>query len=157
MDIPEKCDVIHEYDVNDPAIRHIMQEINPEDEKGVHDFMDRVSGLLESFENRRVNRLLNFLLYGMVLNDARSMDILQSIHVDIEAFLDAYYSSLDAVEDALASGTTMGVTTLPKFVSELRMDKEFYKSHKKEIDALLKLLPEMKSNLELISRVLLGV
>ena len=157
MDMLEKCDVIREYDVNDPAIQNIMQEIDPENENGVHQFMNRVSDLLESFENRRINLLLNFLLYGMILNDAQSMDVLQSIHGDIEEFMKSYHTSLDAVEDAIAADRSMELTTLPELVNALRMDKDFYKNHKKDLNALLKFLPEIKSNLELISRVLLGM
>ena len=157
MDMVEKCEVIREYDVNDPAIQNIMQEIDPENEKGVHVFMNRVSDLLESFENRRINLLLNFLLYGMILNDAQDMDVLKSIHGDLEEFMQAYHTSLDAVEDAIAADGSIEVTTLPEVVSALRMDKDYYKNHKKELNALLKLLPEIKSNLELISRVLLGM
>ena len=157
MDIPEKCDVIREYDVDDPAIKNIMQEINPENENGIHQFMNRVSELLESFENRKINLLLNFLLYGMILNEAQSMDVLKSIHGDIEEFMTAYHLSLDAIEDALAANSNLNTTTVSGIVSELRMDKDFYKNHKKDIDALLKCLPEIKSNLDLISRVLLGM
>ncbi len=157
MDNAEKCDVINEYDVDDPAIQNIMQEINPEGDGGAHVYMNRISELLESIEARKINGLMNFIIYGMILDEGQGMVALEKINNQIEEFMVQYHSSLDEIEDALAISKNLKVTIFSDLINEIRMDKTFYKTHKKDIDKFIKKLPDMKQNLEFISRVLLGM
>ena len=157
MDISEKSDIINEYDVDDPAIENIMKEIGPEGSGVEHNYMNRISELLESIETKKINGLINFPIYGMLLNEGKDMDILKKIHNEIREFLLVYHSSLDDIEETLAVNKKIKMTIFPELINELRMDKAFYKTHKKNIDGLLKKLPDMKKNLELISRTLLGM
>ena len=158
MDLPGKCEIVREYDIDDPAIRNIVQEINGEEGVGVvPDYMNRISELLESIENRKINALVNFMLYGMILNDGRDMEALRSIQDDISEYMDAYYLSLDDIEDTIAANDNFKMNLLPELVNELRLDKDFYKTHKKDINVLVGMLPDIRENLEFISKVLLGV
>jgi len=157
MNVNEKNELIHEYDVDDPAIRNIMKEINPEENIDIHGYMNRISELLESIESKKINGLINFLIYGMILNEGEGMESLKSIHEDIQNAMEVYHSTLDDIEDTLRRDKTIKPDSFSALVNELRMDKDFYKTHKKDINALLSMLPDIKYNLELISRVLLGM
>jgi len=157
MCIEERCEIIREYDVDDPAIRNIVQEVKGEGERDIHTYMNRISELLESIESRRINGLINFLIYGMILNEGVYMDCLESIHEDIQLYLEDYHLTLDDIEDTMLSNREIDVVLFPDLINELRMDKDFYKKHKKSINALLNLLPDIKQNLEHISRALLGM
>jgi hypothetical protein len=153
----DKSEVIHEYDVDDPAIRNIMQEINPEGSSDIHDYMNRISELLESIEIKKINGLINFLIYGLILNEGENMECLSGIHEDIQGYMEVYHLTLDDIEEALRADKKINVELFPELVNEMRMDKEFYKTHKKNINVLLNMLPDIKHNLEYISRALLGV
>jgi sulfur relay (sulfurtransferase) DsrC/TusE family protein len=158
MNIDCKKDIIHEYDVDDPAIRNIVQEIKGEEGgSSIHNYMNRISELLESIERRKINGLINFLIYGMILNEGVDMETLKTIHEDIQTYLEDYHSTLDDIEDAIQTDKEIAFVLFPELINELRMDKDFYKNHKKSISALLKLLPDIRQNLEHISRALLGM
>ena len=91
----------------------------------------------------------------MVINEGREISSLKPIHDDLEKFMEDYLSSLDNIESALSEIKDVEVDTLPGLVDLLRTDKDYYKKYKKEINSLMKLLPDIKNNLEKVGKVLL--
>ena len=67
MYIPEseEREPVKEYSVDDESIKNIMHEIS--DDEGFQEYIERISGLLESVESKKVNIIINYLLYGMIV------------------------------------------------------------------------------------------
>ncbi len=154
MNISEDREPVREYSSDDSRIKNIMAEISFGDE-GIHEYLNRISELLESVESKKINSLLNILLYGMLLNDGQEIECIKLVHKDLKKYLEAYYKSLGNVEAYLSENKYIGTDTFPSLVNKLRTDKDFSKKHKKEINKMLKMLPDIKRNLENIAKIIL--
>ena len=144
-----------EYSIDDQSIRNIVAEIFAEDDSDVREYLTRITDLIENIEIKKINILINYLLYGMILNDASSLLCMERAAADIALYMQGYVAGLDAVDAELHASRNMTVSTLPALVDQLRSDENYYKNNKKEIDRLVSLLPDVKGNLERIVKYIL--
>ena len=151
----EEKALVKEYSVDDQGIKNIVAEIFASDDNDLRDYLTRITDLLENIEIKRINILINYLLYGMILNDASSFTCLDGVRKEIGAYMDGYVAGLNAVDAALNESAVISVDTFPALVDQLRTDKDYYKNNRKEINRLLKLLPDVKANLDHILKLII--
>ena len=151
----EKKALVKEYSVDDQGIKNIVAEIFASDDNDLRDYLTRITDLLENIEIKRINILINYLLYGMILNDAASFTCLDGVREEIGAYMDGYVAGLNAVDAALSESDVISVDAFPALVDQLRTDKDYYKNNRKEIDRLVKLLPDVKGNLDHILKLII--
>ena len=101
--------------------------------------------------------MINYLLYGILLDKGQNLECVTSVHDKLKELLDEYYIGLDKVEKTLSANSELEVNKFPELVDSLRMDKDYYKKHKKVIDSFVKMLPNIRKNLEKISRGIMGI
>jgi len=155
MYIPEEREAVNEYSVDDESIKNIMHEIS--DDEGFQAYLLRIAELLESVESQKVNVIINYLLYGMILQEGQTLESISSHHPELKTLLEGYCVGLDKVESALSDSKELESESFPCLVDNLRMDKDFYKKHRKEINSFLKMLPDVRKNLEDLSCRIMGI
>ena len=151
----EERELVKEYSVDDQGIKNIVSEIFASDDNDLRDYLTRITDLLENIELKRINILINYLLYGLILNDAAAFTCLDGAREEIGAYMDGYLAGLNAVDTALNESNVISVDAFPALVDQLRTDKDYYKNNRKEIDRLLKLLPDVKGNLDHILKLII--
>ena len=151
----EKVPPIREYSIDDESIKNIMNELTSEDNEGVRAYLARISELIENIESKKINRLLNYLLYGMILNDGLAIECIAPAEAVLSAYMDEYISALDRVEVLIAETDELQASTLPELVDLMRMDNLFDKDHRAVLKVLDSELPDIKGNLENIARLIL--
>ena len=147
---------IKEYSMDDTSIRNIISEIFVDEENSLRSYLTRIAELLESVESHKLNALGNFLLYGMLLNDGTTFEPLFYVRDSLSGYLEEYHQSLDKIEEFLALNEKLEVENLSQFIDTLRDDKEYQKRNIKEIETVFELVPDIKSNLEVLTKNILG-
>ena len=150
--------------VDDESVANVMSEIAlEENENDLHMQIEQIIRLIETIETNKINALLNYPLYGMLLNELSSFKCLAAHSIFFEQKLNEYIGSLDELEEVLANGaipdetSPFPITTLSTLIDEMRMQDDFTKKYKKELHQLLKILPNVKQTLEEIIKIVLGI
>ena len=149
---------------DDKSVTNVMSELGSTDlGEDLQSQIDRITALVELVEVNRLNALLNYPLYGMLLNDLSKFDCLNAHSSFFTERLEEYVSGLDALEKQLAEGilhytpSASPITTLPELINEMRMRDDFMKDNQKELTILSKTLPDIKKRLEDATRIILGI
>ena len=149
---------------DDESVANVMSELGSEDtEDDLQSQIDRITALVELVEVNRLNALLNYPLYGMLLHDLSEFDCLNAHASFFEERLQEYANSLDSLEKRLIEGalpdgaSPFPISTLPDLINEMRMQDDFTKKNKKALTALTKELPDVKKTLEDATRIILGI
>ena len=147
---------INDYSIDDSSIKNILSEIFADEESSLRSYLTRISELLESVESHELNTLGNFLLYGMLINDGTTFEPLFYVRDSLSGYLEEYHQSLDKIEEFLALNEKLEVDNLSQFIDSLYCDNDYQKKNIKEVEAVFEFVPDIKSNLEALTRSILS-
>ncbi|NOY75126.1 MAG: hypothetical protein GXP32_04960 [Kiritimatiellaeota bacterium] len=149
--------------LDDPALANLASELGADGNEDLQSLLERVNQMMEFVENDKTNALLNFPLYGLLLNELLALQCIKPYESVFKKFLDEYLSSLDTLDAHVAAvfprddWNRSDITDLPSLINEMRSDGSFAKQRKKELKLLSSDVPDLKKNLETIETIILGM
>ena len=156
MEIPKEFDI--------DSLPNISSELELNaDGVDLRAMMDRLSALIECLEADRINALLNFPLYGLLLHDLSELECLSKDAAMFAGFLEEYSHTLDKLDLWIAEAAfdnesgAPSITNLPGLINAIRTTKGFDTKHASALDNLSDLLPDINANLETVARRILGI
>jgi hypothetical protein len=157
-----EMDASMEFDIE--SVPNIASELEMDaDGVDLRAMMDRISDLIECVEDNRVNALLNFPLYGLLLHDLSGLKCLEKDADLFVGLLEEYASALDRLDARIGDGMFAGtdafapVDDLPSLINAMRMGESFVSANAKKLDELVEILPDVDANLEATARRVLGM
>ncbi len=151
-----------EFDID--SLPNIASELEMDaDGVDLRAMMDRLSALIECVEENRLNALLNFPLYGLLLHDLSGLGCLSKNAAMFAGFLEEYTETLDKLDLWIAEAAfddgpgAPSITNLPGLINAIRTTKGFDTKHASALDSLSDLLPDVDANLETVARRILGI
>lgn len=149
---------------DDKSVANVMSELGSDDPgEDLQSQIDRITALVDLVEVNKLNGLLNYPLYGMLLNDLSEFDCLSAHASFFKERLEEYADGLDSLEKQLSAGalpddaSPFPISTLPDLINEISMQCDFMTKNKKELTTLLKELPDVKQRLEETTKIILGI
>ncbi|MCK5844116.1 MAG: hypothetical protein KAG97_05365, partial [Victivallales bacterium] len=126
--------------LDDKSLSNLASELGAEDRENLQSLLDRITQLVEFIENDKLNAMLNFPLYGLLIRNLSALQCLKPLESLFLRHLDEYTAALDAIEtrlkeEHLEDGTTP-IATLPALVNAMRNQKTFTNKNKKKLTAL---------------------